>query len=623
MTIGDGAVFSGNVASNGGAINNSAYRTRKYNSATGSYDIPVESRGQITLGDVKFATYTDTIYNIGDIILNGDASFAGNITIAEYTNRYGTSVGALQNNGNIDFNISVRVGDDGLLLNDWELVSGDGTYSITVDDKQVAGEYQLIGNAANFNKTITVRNEDGSPKGELSLDMEEPLELRNMSLMLKLDEETNIISVVVDSEYSESTDREKQETQIALPEDAFAGMSYNDYTIKQAPDWLTIDPSTGKFSGTTGKITDTATGYGTTEVIITATKGEDTKEHTMELVIVPENIEGDGAISDSAKANMTDLIADAVSNRNKRQPNSFAASFISYPDVAWNYCGLDIRLSNIYYGIVVSDTNYAITIQGKLNFTIFDSGKSVDDRAGLTVDFSGENLGDSSHDYTGTKYIKLTTPHDFGSLEVDIIGDMTFSNLSLADGFLLREGVISVDTETDKWSGSAEIQFVYFDKTLTAEYAVVEKQVDTLTLELSGLDVAVGTTGLFLDSIKGGVENLSDGDDKPSKIVGGAGFYYGTEVNIGGKSYSLATLDLEVSITNKSITGTGDIEILGGILRGTVSATVDWKECSFAAQGSLTLAKLVTGQGAVKIDSNGNVAFSTAAVVDFSEYGLG
>ena len=67
-------------------------------------------------------------------------------------------------------------------------------------------------------------NEDGSKKGELSLDMEEPLELRNMSLMLKLDEETNIISVIVDSEYSESTDREKQETQITLPEDAFAGV---------------------------------------------------------------------------------------------------------------------------------------------------------------------------------------------------------------------------------------------------------------------------------------------------------------------------------------------------------------------------------------------------------------
>ena len=610
MTIGDSAVFSGNSAKDGGAIFNNCRVI--YNSATNSYGL---SRGQITLGDVKFATYTDTIYNTGDIILNGNVSFAGNITIAEYTNYYyGTSVGALQNNGNIDFNISVRVENDGLLLNDWSRVSGDGTYSITVDDKQVSGEYQLIGNAANFNKTITVRNEDGSKKGELSLDMEEPLELRNMSLMLKLDEETNIISVIVDSEYSESTDREKQETQIALPEDAFAGMSYNDYTIKQAPDWLTIDPSTGKFSGTTGKITDTATGYGTTEVIITATKGEDTKEHTIDVVVVPENIEGDGAIKDSPNANMTDLIADAVSRRDQHSSEPSLLAWMPFPQdkkLDWNYCGLDITLSGAAYGITVTDTDYIISVQGKIDLSIFDSQKSEDDRAGLQVDLSGE------------KYIKITTPHDFKSAKFDIVGDLTYQNLTLADGFFLKEGVISVDTENDKWEGTADIEFTYFDKALKAEYVVVKKQVDTLTLELSGLDIAVGATGFFLESINGGVRNFSDGDDKPSEIVAGVGLYYGKQISIGGSTYSLATIDADVTITNKNITGSGDIEVLGGLVSGNVSLTVDWKDASLTANGKVTLAKLLTSQGALKIDLNGNVAFATAGVIDFSEFGLG
>ncbi len=614
MTIGDSAVFSGNVASNGGAIYNRVYWTKEYNSATGSYDILVESRGQITLGDVKFATYTDTIYNTGDIILNGDASFAGNITIAEGTTNYGTSVGALQNNGNMDLNISVRVEDDGLLLNDWELVSGNGTYSITVDDKQVAGEYQLIGNAANFNKTITVRNEDGSKKGELSLDMEEPLELRNMSLMLKLDEETNIVSVVVDSEYSESTDREKQETQIKLPDTAFAGMTYGDYTLTQAPDWLSIDQTTGKFSGTTGKITDTATGYGTTEVIITATKGEETKEHTIDVVVVPENIEGDGAIKDSPNANMTDLIADAVSQRDQHSSEPSLLAWMPFPQdkkLDWNYCGLDITLSGAAYGITVTDTDYIISVQGKINLSIFDSQKSEDDRAGLQVDLSGE------------KYIKITTPHDFKSVKFDIAGELTYQNLTLADGFFLKEGVISVDTEDDKWSGTADIQFTYFDKALKAEYVVVKKQVDTLTLELSGLDIAVGTTGFFLESVNGGVRNFSDGDDKPSEIVAGVGLYYGKQITIGGSTYSIATIDADVTITNKNITGSGDIEVLGGLVSGNVSLTVDWKDASFTANGKVTLAKLLTSHGALKIDQNGNVAFATAGVIDFSEFGLG
>ena len=626
MTIGDSTVFSGNSAYAGGAIFNSGMPI--YNSATNSHDSLREPRGQITLGDVKFATYTDTIYNTGDIILNGNVSFAGNVTLVKeaYDNEY-TWIGTLQNNGNIDFNISVRAEEDGILLNDWELVSGDGTYSITVDDKQVAGEYQLIGNAANFNKTITVRNEDGSKKGELSLDMEEPLELRNMSLMLKLNEETNIVSVVVDSEYSESTDREKQETQIKLPDTAFAGMTYGDYTLTQAPDWLSLDPTTGKLSGTTGKISDTATGYGTTEVIITATKGEETKEHTIEVVVLPENIKGDGIIEESISGNMTDLIADAVANRNEKPYDSTLLTWLPFlpnKKIAWNYCGLDISLSELYYGVSVTDTDYIITLQGKLNFTIFDSGKTVDQRTSLTVDFSGEDKDESWSDYDGPKYIKVTTPHDFASVKFDVVGSMEFENFALGNGFLLKEGSISVDTERDIWSGSAEIEFTHFNKTIEAEFTVIGKRVDSLTVKVSGLNIAVGATGFFINSIGGGVENISGCNDEPLTLIANTELSYGKKITlIDGKEFYLVTADLEVSVSSESFTGSGDIEVLGGILSGSVSVTVDWKDSTFTAQGAVNLYKLATAQGCIKIDGSGNITYSAASILDFSQFGFG
>ncbi len=607
MTIGDSAVFSGNVASSGGAIYNLG--RKKYNSTTGEWDIPIEYRGKIILGDATFATYTDTVYNIGDMVLNGDVSFGGNVTLAEYKNSYGTAVGTLQNNGNIDFNVAARLEDDGLLLNDWELVSGDGTYSVTVDNKQVGGTYQLIGNAANFDKTITVRSESGSTLGELSLDMEEPLELKNMSLILDLDEETNIISLVVDSEYSEGTSRERQETKIELPTSAFAGMTYGDYTLTQAPDWLSIDPNTGKFSGTTGKITGTATGYGTTEVVITGKKGDETKEHTMEVVVVPEHIKGDSVVSHEDGANMTDLVAEAVSKR-KEHPASGLGVEVELKEVNWEYCGLDLEATDMSLTIDVTETDYEVKLQGKLGLSIFDSGKKADERAGLVVDLSGEN------------YVKITTPHDFGSVKFDIVGELTFSNLTLADGFFLKEGVITVDTEEDEWSGTADIEFTYFDKALHAEYIVIDKQVDTLTVDVSGLDIAVGTTGFFLESVNGGVKNLSDSDNKPSELVGGVELYYGKEVTIGGKSYSLATLDLDATVTNASLTGTGNVEILGGILIGDVSATVNWQKGSLAASGSLTFANLATVQGAFEIDKTGNISVTASGIVDFSKYGL-
>ncbi|MBQ7402341.1 MAG: AIDA repeat-containing protein [Lentisphaeria bacterium] len=609
ISIGDGAVFSGNIASSGGAIHNRAAWGTKYNSTTGEWDIPIERRGKIILGDATFATYTDTVYNIGDMVLNGDVSFGGNVTLAEYKNSDGTAVGTLQNNGNIDFNVAARLEDDGLLLNNWELVSGDGTYSVTIDNKQVGGTYQLIGNAANFDKTITVRSESGSTLGELSLDMEEPLKLKNMSLILDLDEETNIISLVVDSEYSEGTSRERQETKIELPTNAFAGMSYGDYTLTQAPDWLSIDPNTGKFSGTTGKITGTATGYGTTEVVITGKKGDETKEHTMEVVVVPEHIKGDSVVSHEDGANMTDLVAEAVSKR-KEHPASGLGVEVELKEVNWEYCGLDLEATDMSLTIDVTETDYEVKLQGKLGLSIFDSGKKADERAGLVVDLSGEN------------YVKITTPHDFGSVKFDIVGELTFSNLTLADGFFLKEGVITVDTEEDKWSGTADIEFTYFDKALHAEYIVIDKQVDTLTVDVSGLDIAVGTTGFFLESVNGGVKNLSDSDNKPSELVGGVELYYGKEVTIGGNTYSLATLDLDATVTNASLTGTGNVEILGGILTGDVSATVNWQKGSLAASGSLTFANLATVQGAFEIDKTGNISVTASGIVDFSKYGL-
>ena len=608
MTIGDNAVFSGNVASSGGAIYNSRSMTIGDNAVfsgnvASSGGAIYNYYGSMTFGDVTFATYTDTIYNRGAIILNGDASFAGNVTLV---NSSGT---IFQNNGNIDFNVAARVEDDGLLLNDWELVSGDGTYSVTVDNKQVGGTYQLIGNAANFDKTITVRSESGSTLGELSLDMEEPLELKNMSLILDLDEETNIISLVVDSEYSEGTSRERQETKIELPTSAFAGMTYGDYTLTQAPDWLSIDPNTGKFSGTTGKITGTATGYGTTEVVITGKKGDETKEHTMEVVVVPEHIKGDSVVSHEDGANMTDLVAEAVSKR-KEHPASGLGVEVELKEVNWEYCGLDLEATDMSLTIDVTETDYEVKLQGKLGLSIFDSGKKADERAGLVVDLSGEN------------YVKITTPHDFGSVKFDIVGELTFSNLTLADGFFLKEGVITVDTEEDKWSGTADIEFTYFDKALHAEYIVIDKQVDTLTVDVSGLDIAVGTTGFFLESVNGGVKNLSDSDNKPSELVGGVELYYGKEVTIGGNTYSLATLDLDATVTNASLTGTGNVEILGGILTGDVSATVNWQKGSLAASGSLTFANLATVQGAFEIDKTGNISVTASGIVDFSKYGL-
>ncbi|MDD3153868.1 MAG: hypothetical protein PHS41_03300, partial [Victivallaceae bacterium] len=607
------AAFTGNTAITssrsacGGAIYNHGIMTltsavftgNTVNASSGSsYGGAIYNLSTVALKDCRFETYTDTVNNLGVMTVEETVSFAGNVTL--YSAWGGCN---LVNNGTIDFNIAPREEGDGILLNDWTCVYGNGDYTITVSDKQVSGDYQLIGNAADFDMTITVKNESGSTKGELSLDMSKPLKLKNMSLMLVLDEETDIISVKVDSDYSKGTDRENQETKVELPEAAFLSFVAPVYELKQAPEWLSMDRSTGKFSGKTGMISDTETGYGTTSVVVVATEANQEKEHTIELVVVPEKIEGDGRTEGKSGATMTDVLAVVMANREER--GSFS---VECDDVDWSYQGLELQISDMSATLTVTDTEYEVKLQGNLSLSIFHAGKSGGDDPRLTVDLSED------------RYIKITTPQDFGSIRFDIVGDLTFHNLNLADGFFLKEGVISVNSETQRWYGSAEIEFAYFDKTVFGEYEVLEKKVNKISVSVDGLDILMGTSGFVLTALRGGVEHLSDGQSVT--FNGGADFSYGKEITIGGGAVSLAKVELNGSINSKRISGAADLTVLGGFLTGSVSAELNWATGMFQAAGSLNLMKIGTISSSLKIDTAGNFMVSASREFDFSEYGL-
>ena len=201
ITIGNNATFTRNSATFGGAIYNSGGRMHIGDNAIFSGNTSLNGCGAIcnsgnatlVLQNCKFETNTDTIYNNGkQIIFNGSASVAGNINL---TGRiFG---GTLLNNGIIDFNVSVRHEEDGVLLNDWTRVSGEGNYAVTVSARQTSGEYKLIGNATDFDKTITVRRDNGLTLGTLSLN--QTLKSGSLSLTLTRNEVTNTVSLTVES----------------------------------------------------------------------------------------------------------------------------------------------------------------------------------------------------------------------------------------------------------------------------------------------------------------------------------------------------------------------------------------------------------------------------------------
>ena len=62
----------------------------------------------------------------------------------------------------LDFRISDRHPAHSILVNDWSLITDNGaSYTITVAQDQWNGVYQLAGGAENFNKNISIRNDNG------------------------------------------------------------------------------------------------------------------------------------------------------------------------------------------------------------------------------------------------------------------------------------------------------------------------------------------------------------------------------------------------------------------------------------------------------------------------------
>ena len=102
-------------------------------------------------------------------IHNGEIKSGGSLTIANGTQLWGATIlggtvtvtGGADVYGELNFNLSERTVNDTFIVDDITGLNVYETsfYSITVADDQAEGTYQLAGNAANFNQTISIKGE--------------------------------------------------------------------------------------------------------------------------------------------------------------------------------------------------------------------------------------------------------------------------------------------------------------------------------------------------------------------------------------------------------------------------------------------------------------------------------
>ncbi|MBQ4106282.1 MAG: hypothetical protein IJC73_01715, partial [Lentisphaeria bacterium] len=107
--------FSGNTAASGGAIYNA---------------------GIMTIANTEFTTRNDTVVLLGATTLSGTVSFAGTIT----------AKAAITNNGTMILNLADQTPDTAPIVSDFSKISG-GTIQISVSGTQQSGTYQIAAKA--------------------------------------------------------------------------------------------------------------------------------------------------------------------------------------------------------------------------------------------------------------------------------------------------------------------------------------------------------------------------------------------------------------------------------------------------------------------------------------------
>ena len=134
-------------------------------------------------------TNNTTVESGGSLILSNGAVLTGQTTIAN-----GAAV-TVESGAVIDFDISNLESGAASRINNLSLVSGweNASYLLNVTSTQEGGSYTLADNAANFDKTITVRNELGNSLGVLSLG--ETLSAKNADYLLDMEQSALVVTI--------------------------------------------------------------------------------------------------------------------------------------------------------------------------------------------------------------------------------------------------------------------------------------------------------------------------------------------------------------------------------------------------------------------------------------------
>ena len=144
---------------------------------------------------------------------------------------------------------------------------------------------------------------------------------------------------------------------------------------------------------------------------------------------------------------------------------------------------------------------------------------------------------------------------------------------------------ITKDTTTRKWTFNSV--YLYWDAGSTQ-------------------GIPIGTTGLYISHIGGGIANIGTSN----WVVDAAlSLRYGPNVSFNGHNFSLMTLDGKVVITKDSLTGSVEFNMIGGYLaHGTAVLKLNWTKSQYSiVVNASMLDGIFKFYGGIKIESDNSI----------------
>ncbi|GEM_PF-1968895 len=223
-------------------------------------------------------------------------------------------------------------------------------------------------------------------------------------------------------------------------------------------------------------------------------------------------------------------------------------------------------------------------------------------------------------DFSGDNYIGIS-PNG-----IVLVGQLAIPEIPLLPGFWELENLfVGIDTSVTprviKASGTLQIP-TGID--LVAELEFSGRDFNAIRLRAQNVNKPIVPTGLFLQTIGGGVSHVAQGDPEPITLEGDLKITGGPQLNINLPSFaggdfhgSLISLDVHGEINAEHLTANGLLKIIEGLATANGDVELNWTDGFLEAGGAFNvLGGLITANAAFRADASlnlhttGNAIFS-------------